>query len=321
MSRLRTGPLAALLCTLLAVAACSTQQDARSGSTGSESTPHVAVSATKRPDAPHDPVAKELPGGGTRIYPQHRLVGYVGYPGAQTLGRLGTGDPDQRATELVARARPYARGRSILPVLEVLATVVQAGPGPSGLYRSRTSDSIIRTYLDVARRHDALLLLNIQPGRSEFIDEVQYLRPWLSEPDVGLALDPEWAMGPGQVPGKYYGWTTGAELDEVARYVSAIVRKEHLPEKAIVYHQVARSVVREESGLHRHAGVVMIKSVDGIGSRTDKIHTYRRVNVSTPSFVHAGFKLFFDEDADHGALMTPAQVLALRPQPEYVMYE
>jgi hypothetical protein len=38
--------------------------------------------------------------------------------------------------------------------------------------------------------------------------------------------------------------------------------------------------------------------------------------------VHAGFKLFFTEDTKAGhQLMTPRQVLALRPQPEYVMYE
>ncbi len=37
--------------------------------------------------------------------------------------------------------------------------------------------------------------------------------------------------------------------------------------------------------------------------------------------VHAGFKLFYDEDARRGKLMTPAQVLALRPRPELVTYE
>ena len=35
-----------------------------------------------------------------------------------------------------------------------------------------------------------------------------------------------------------------------------------------------------------------------------------------------GFKLFFDEDADGGhRVMTPSEVLALTPTPEYVMYE
>jgi hypothetical protein len=68
--------------------------------------------------------------------------------------------------------------------------------------------------------------------------------------------------------------------------------------------------------------VVVIKSVDGLGPPGSKINTYRVVNETTPKFVHAGFKLFFTEDnADSGRLMTPREVLALKPRPEYVMYE
>ena len=90
----------------------------------------------------------------------------------------------------------------------------------------------------------------------------------------------------------------------------------------MVYHQVARSVVRRESGLKAHDGVVMIKSVDGLGHPGPKKNTYRVVNKSTPKFVHAGFKLFFTEDRRNGGrLMTPKEVLALKPRPEYVMYE
>jgi hypothetical protein len=46
------------------------------------------------------------------------------------------------------------------------------------------------------------------------------------------------------------------------------------------------------------------------------------VNKTTPKFVHAGFKVFFTEDRRHGSrLMTPKEVLALQPRPEYVMFE
>ena len=38
--------------------------------------------------------------------------------------------------------------------------------------------------------------------------------------------------------------------------------------------------------------------------------------------MHPGFKVFYVEDARGGnRVMTPAQVLALEPEPEYVMYE
>ena len=71
-----------------------------------------------------------------------------------------------------------------------------------------------------------------------------------------MALDPEWAMDQGQRPGGVFGHTTGAELDEVSGYLSGIVNQDNLPQKVIVYHQVARSVIRRESGLKHHPGVV-----------------------------------------------------------------
>jgi hypothetical protein len=276
------------------------------------------------PARPRTPQAAQatLPRGGREVFPRYRLVGYAGVTGASTLGRLGTGPLNQRVAEIEGRARPYAAGRQILPVVEVIATVVQASPGRDGKYRVRLTDAQIDTYHKAARKRRAVMLLNLQPGRSEFLTEAKAFEKWLKQPDVGVALDPEWAMDPGQRPGAAYGHTTGAELDAVARYLSGLAKRYHLPEKVMVYHQVARSVVRKESGLKDHGGVAVIKSVDGLGHPGPKINTYRVVNKTTPKFVHAGFKLFLTEDRRNGGrLMSPREVLALKPRPEYVMYE
>lgn len=223
--------------------------------------------------------------------------------------------------EIESVAAPYASGRQILPVMELTATVVQDRPGRDGLHRSRAGDDVIAQYLAAARRHRALLLLNIGPGRAQFIDEVRAYERWLNEPDVGLALDPEWAIGPGEVPGRVFGKVTGAQLEEVAQYVSGLVQRGDLPEKVVVYHQLRLSVVRDVAPLQPHPGVALVQSVDGIGNRADKESTWRTVTGVRPSFVHPGFKLFYDEDRREGALMTPSEVLALQPQPEYVLYE
>jgi hypothetical protein len=275
-----------------------------------------------KPSAKPKQAQASLPRGGREVFPRYRLVGYAGVTGASTLGRLGTGPLDQRVGEIEWRAKPYAAGREILPVVEVIATVVQGGPGHDGKYRMRLTDAQIAKYHKAARKHRAVMLLNLQPGRSEFITEAKAFQKWLKQPDVGVALDPEWAMDRGQRPGGVYGHTTGAELDEVARYLSGLVQQYHLPEKVMVYHQVASSVVRKESGLKAHDGVVVIKSVDGLGHPGPKKNTYRVVNKTTPKYVHAGFKLFFTEDRRHGGrLMTPKEVLGLNPSPEYVMFE
>jgi hypothetical protein len=334
--RRAAGPLIVVL----ACTACGVGQDplsppdigsvnatpAVSQTPGAASTSPIPTSTPEVPPAPTSSTTQQaqaaLPRGGKEVFPRYRLVGYAGVTGAATLGRLGTGPLDQRVAEIERRAKPYAAGREILPVVEVIATVVQGSPGKDGKYRVRLNDSQIAAYHKAARKHRAVLLLNLQPGRSEFITEAKAFEKWLKEPDVGVALDPEWAMDPGQRPGGAYGHTTGAELDEVSRYLAGLVKQYALPEKVMVYHQVARSVVRKESGLKDHEGVAVVKSVDGLGPPGPKINTYRVVNKTTPKFVHAGFKLFFTEDrADGGRLMTAKEVLALRPRPEYVMYE
>lgn len=284
---------------------------------GGAGAPSAGPSPSRRP-ARRRP---ELPRGGRRLS-RYRLVGYCGLPGAAALGRLGTGDLGDRLAQIEKTARAYATDREPLPVLELLATVVQGTPGPDGRYRSRTPAATIRRFHRAARRHRALLLLNVQPGRAPVLDEVKALREWLVHPDVGLALDPEWQMGPGEVPGDRYGHTTGGELTRVARYLSGLVADHDLPQKPLVFHQVAESVVRDQSALRPQPGVVVIKSADGIGSPGMKRETWRRLVADLPDGLRTGFKLFYDEDTRGGGpLMTPKDVLALRPRPDYVMYE
>jgi hypothetical protein len=265
--------------------------------------------------------AGELPRGGRTVFPRYRLVGYSGAPGSVAFGRLGVGDLDDRVREIERRARAYDDDREVLPVLELITVIANASPGPDGDYNSQVADATIRRYLAAARRHRALLLLDIQPGRADFLPVVKSLRRWLEQPDVGLALDPEWAVGPGQVPGNVYGRSTGNELDSVARYLDDLVQEKGLPQKVMVFHQVAASVVRSQDDIRERPGVVVIKSVDGIGSREMKTKTWRVLVRDLPPAVHSGFKLFFMEDRRHGPLMTPQQVLKLRPKPEYVLYE
>ncbi|WP_207781893.1 hypothetical protein [Phytoactinopolyspora limicola] len=281
--------------------------------------PDGGADAEAESDAAEEP--STLPGGAESIFPEHRLVGFSGGR-SPAFGRLDADDLDGAADALDEMLADYeVDGRTALPVYELIAVIAHNSATSSGLYRTIEPDEVIEDYLRAAREHGALLLLNIQPGRSSFLDDVELLEEWLLEPDVGLALDPEWAVGDGEVPGRTYGSTTGEELDDVAAYVSDLVAEHDLPEKVIVFHQVHPSVVRDEADLGDHPGVVLVKSVDGIGAQADKEATWDRIVPSTPDHVHAGFKLFFEEDARHGPLMTPEQVLALDPLPEYVLYE
>lgn len=264
----------------------------------------------------------ELPRGGRALFPDHRLVGFCGTPGAPALGEL-QGNLPVKAKALATYADKYLGSeRRVLPVVELIAVVVQAGAGADGKHRRRVPDSVVDQYLHIARESKGLLLLNIQPGQSDFLTEVRAFDRYLREPDVGVALDPEWAMSPGQRPGRVYGQTTGAAINAVAEHLSKVVAEGDLPEKALVFHQVNRYVVKDEPSLRTFPGVSIIKSVDGLGPKAAKIETYNKLMENMSSSVHAGFKLFFDEDRRNGGtLMTPKEVMALMPVPEYVMYE
>jgi hypothetical protein len=269
----------------------------------------------RRADKPPPP--PELPRGGRTIFPRYRVVAFYGAPQAAALGQLGIGTPDEAARKLIAQARRYERPRRpVLEAMELIATVANRDPGMDGLYRSQQSAAVVRRYLRAARRHKMLLVLDIQPGHADFLDEARHLRRWLREPDVGIALDPEWHT-PGLVPGTAIGSVDAAKVNEVAAYVSGIVRRNRLPQKLFVVHQFVPDMIQGKAAVVRPPGLAMTMNVDGFGTRANKVSKYRQFTHDGTRFYN-GYKLFYHEDT---GLMKPRQVLRLRPPPDLIVYE
>jgi hypothetical protein len=265
-----------------------------------------------------DAPARELPRGGRRIFPDFRVVGFYGAPQDPELGILGIGTPKQAARKLVRQARPYGRpSRPVLPMLELIAVVAASDPGDDGAYRMHQPDRVIRRYLAAAREAKALLVLDIQPGRSGFVKEVRRLEKWLREPDVGIALDPEWYIREGGLPGQVIGSVHADEVNAVSELVANIVAEHRLPEKLFVVHQFTEDMIRAKETVKRRPGLAITFNVDGFGDRPNKIAKYRSFTSEAVRF-HDGFKLFYKEDTN---LFTPAAVLRLRPPPDLVVYE
>jgi hypothetical protein len=283
---------------------------------GSGSTPgERANAASKTPPAP-----PQLPRGGRVIFPGNRVVAYYGAPQDAKLGELGIGTPAQAAAKLERQARRYRRGpRPVLPAFELIATVASGAPGPASRYSDRQPGHVIDRYLAAARRAKALLILDIQPGHVDWMTDVQALRPYLEQPDVSLALDPEWKVPAGQIPGKVIGSTDATEVNSVAAYLAAIVRERNLPQKLLVVHQFTDNMIRNKPLLVQPPGVALTLNVDGFGDQPNKVAKYVGfTHVPGTRRFHSGFKLFFHEDT---GLMSPGQVLRLRPQPELIVYE
>ena len=162
-----------------------------------------------------------------------------------------------------------------------------------------------------------MLILDIQPGRASFLTEARAYRRWLLQPDVALAIDPEWSMAPGELPGKVIGHTDASVVNDVATYLSSLVASRDLPQKPLIVHQFTTGEIRHRRQLHGAPGVPLVVNIDGFGSRDNKVSKYDLFASATGRWFN-GFKLFYHEDS---RLMSPGAVLNLLPQPDVVVYE
>lgn len=263
------------------------------------------------------PAISATGGGDGVILPGSRVVALYGAPqiDAVILGRVSPGEAQRR---LRRTARRYRRVGD-LPVekaFDLIAVIASASPGADGDYRYRQRKGVIRRWLHAAREIDARLILDIQPGRSSFIREVKALREWLRKPRVDVALDPEWAVGPGEVPGQTLGSVGSRMVNRVSKYLVEIVRNHDLPQKLLMVHQFYPEAIRHDGRLkQRGENVALILDFDGFGTPREKRRNYERL-ARREHF--NGFTLFYRRDEP---LMRPRQVLRLRPEPEFVMYE
>jgi hypothetical protein len=288
-----------------------------SGGSGTKPKLAQAVAKAKPKPKPKPKPPPELPGGGRELFPSHRIVAFYGAPQTVELGELGVGTPDQAGKKLLKQMRAYRRGgRKLLPAMELIAVVASNAPEPDNSYSYKQSHATVKRFLAAARKINALLILDIQPGHAGFLRLTKHFGRFLREPDVGLALDPEWAT-PGAVPGKIIGSTDAATVNRVSAYLGRVVRKYRLPEKLLIVHQFTQSMIRDKRALRRRAGVALVLNVDGFGDQPNKISKYNDFTHPRTRF-RSGYKLFYKEDTN---LMTPRQVLRLRPRPDLVIYE
>lgn len=283
-------------------------------------TPTATATATPAPPPP--PV--ELPRGGRSIFPRHMVVMAYGTAGTGVLGLLGEVPPDEAARRLEAGSVQWAQasGRPVLPAFELITSVAQRSPGPDGRYSRGLPHADVERYLAAARKAKMLLVLDFQPGRARILDQVKHYERFLKEPEVGVAIDPEWALKPGQLPGRQIGSLPASEINEVSAYLSDIVKRHRLPEKVFLVHQFKTFMLPDRELIEDRFGLATVFHVDGFGPRHSKQETYGLLSskdgVIKGGRVHNGYKLFIDEDVD---LQSAADVMAITPAPELVSYQ
>ncbi len=252
---------------------------------------------------------------------KNRLVTYYGHPYSDRMGILGEfDDPEAMIARLKQQTAAYTAAdpsRPAICTVELIASVAQDRPGRDGLWLQRTPTEEIETYSQLAERHGCLLLLDIQMGYDSVANEVQVLLPFLRRPHVHLAIDPEFRMDPGEIPGEDYGSVSAADVNGAAKVLSELVTQHKIPDKVLVVHQFRYDMLPDKENIRTTPHVQLVVVMDGFGPPDTKTENYGLLVRDQP-IQYGGIKLFYRQDTP---LLTPEQILALDPVPLVVIYQ
>lgn len=270
------------------------------------------------------PVSAPYPNTGA-ILPFKRILAYYGNYYSRQMGVLGEYEPDvmlsmlQKEVEKWSAADPTT---PVLPALEYIAVVAQAGPAQNGKYLLRMPDEEIDKTLELAAKIQGIVILDIQVGLSNVETELPLLEKYWKMPTVHPALDPEFSMKGGEKPGTVIGTMDATDINYTIDYLSRIVRENGLPPKVLVVHRFTHAMMTNYQNIRPTPEVQVVINMDGFGSKEKKRGTYTRVVAPEP-VQFTGVKLFYKNDAKPPStgVWTPSDVFSLTPIPIYVQYQ
>jgi hypothetical protein len=252
--------------------------------------------------------------------PEALYIALYGTPGSDRLGVLG----EQDAAASVERAVKVASGYNsfsdvVIPTFEIIASVASFEAGDDGNYSNESSIERLQPWVDAADAAGLHVVLDMQPGREPFQTHIQKFESLLLAPNVSVALDPEWRVGPDGVPeGGKIGTVSGAEVNQTVDYLDALIEENDLEAKMLIVHQFTNGMISEKHTIRGTANVQVVIHMDGFGPYQLKQDTYRRVTADLPAGAVAGWKNFYDEDQP---TPTPEQTMDHDPVPMFISYQ
>jgi len=270
------------------------------------------------------PVKTVYPNAGA-ILPFSRIVAYYGNLYSKNMGVLGQYEESEMLQRLDIEVKKWTTIDLLTPVVSALhyiAVVAQESAGQDGKYRTRMPDSEIDKVIEIAKKINALVFLDIQVGFSNLQTEVPLLEKYLKMPQVHLGIDPEFSMKTGIRPGKIVGTYDATDINFVTNYLAEIVKENNLTPKVLVVHRYTQKMVTNYKEIKPLPEVQIVMHMDGWGGQAKKINTYQQFIYKEP-VQFTGFKLFYKNDIlEKGTtLMTPNDLLKLNPQPIYIQYQ
>lgn len=262
------------------------------------------------------------PTGGYLALPGKHYVAMYGHPGTPSLGVLGEQGVKASIKRVERLARKYRRvGKAeFVPTFEIIASVASAGAGKDKDYSQEASVKTLTPLIDAAEKAGVYVILDLQPGRTDFLTQAKRYRSLLVRPHVGLALDPEWRLKKKQRHLRQIGSVKVAEINRVGDWLARLTREQALPQKIFVLHQFSLSMIKNRSRLDtRHAELATVIHVDGSGPQGAKQGTWRVLRRGAPDGVHWGWKNFVDEDPH---MLTAQETWRrVKPHPSLISYQ
>ncbi len=266
--------------------------------------------------------AAQLPGGGQTVFPGRRMVALYGHPSGPSLGALGEQGIDEtmaRVKDLAAQYQPFSE-EPVIPALDLIATVASAEAGADGDYSSETTIEELKPWVDAAEEQGVYVVLDLQSGRSDFLSQAKLYEELLARPSVGLALDPEWRLAPGQQPLQQIGSVSAAEVNTVSSWLADLTRDRALPQKLLMVHQFRIDMIDDRASLDvSRTELAVTLHADGHGTPGEKLETWAALQSVPPEGIWPSWKNFYDEDKP---MLTPEQTYSLMdPKPWLVTYQ
>jgi hypothetical protein len=249
------------------------------------------------------------------------ILAFYGHPLSEQMGILGRysiTDLDARLSELAAEYRLVNGGRGIRKAFYLIYGTVWPG-GEIGILQ----ESILMNYIQYALEKDMLIFIDHQIGRYNPLDALKKMLPYLKYPNVHLAMDPEWRT---TKPMQEIGTVTAGEINQAQQVMEDYLLEHDLPgERLLVIHQFNWRMIQDREKVKSDfARVRLVHCADGFGSPALKAASYA-YNAQAANIPIKAFKLFYNfgipgAGYDH-PLLTPKEVLELKPRPYLIMYQ
>jgi hypothetical protein len=270
------------------------------------------------------PVKADYPKAGA-ILPFKRIVAFYGNLYSKQMGILGELPEAQMLEKLQGEVKKWHAADTtmeVVPALHYIAVTAQGYAGANGKYRLRMPFKEIDKVIAMAAKINALVFIDIQVGLSTVQSEVPEFEKYLKMPNVHFGIDPEFSMKTGKKPGSVIGSFDAADINFTTNYLAKLVKENNIPPKILVIHRFTQAMVTNYKQIKLQPEVQVVMDMDGWGHQARKFTTYRMF-VQREPVQFTGFKLFYKNDLKeaNSHLLTPPELLKLKPQPVYIQYQ